>query len=297
MKRTRLAALVIVLALVVASCGGKDGKDTKTSTSAGASSSSSSVAATGGGSTTPTTAPPVPQSVEGLQVWLRGDAGVASSEGKVMRWDDQTSNGLNAAQGEPGRQPTLDPHALNGHQGLRFDGVDDGLTIPFNLSPGANPNITVFTVFSTEEVPRGTLRKLYGHDDGGYDRATGWDDRALPVKFVFFAGSGAKAYFDPTPRSATITSDIWTPTTFSGYVNGQQRQLNVAQSASAGQATMALGGIRPNSALAPGASQVHPGGFEPWQGVIAEFLIYNRALGAEERQRVETYLMNKYGIG
>jgi hypothetical protein len=179
---------------------------------------------------------------------------------------------------------------------VRFDGIDDGLAIPFNLSPSENASVTIFSVFSSEPVPKEQLRKLYGHDDGGFDRATGFDQRAS-TPFSFFAGSGgAKLYPGVAAGAIVLTTDVWTPTTFNGYVNGQLQVNNAPQNAGAGNATMALGGIRQDTAFPGDQNQARPGGYEPWHGLIAEFLIYNRALATDERQRVETYLKTKYNI-
>lgn len=297
MKRRHLSVLVVTAALILASCSNDDDKP-KTTTTVPTSTTLSSTSSTAAGGSTTTAAPAfAPNAVSGLQVWLRADTGVTASSGKVSLWEDQSGSGLHAAQPQGTRQPSLAPTDLNGKPALRFDGVDDGLAIPFDLSPAKNASVTVFAVWSSEPVGRGaSLRKLYGHDDDGFDRTAGFDDRAS-TQWGYFAGDGGvKLYFSPTAGTATLTTDVWTPTTFSGFVNSRVKVNNQPVNNTAGNATMALGSIRHDTKYPGDRNQTRYGGYEPWHGTIAEFLIYDRPLTQDERQQVERHLIAKYGI-
>lgn len=290
MKRTALIA-VLAISLTMSACGNGDDDDDTTTTTREPSTTSSTVS-----DTTSSTVPAfTPSAVSGLRVWLRADAGVNSASGNVRIWEDQSGNGLHAARPVVDRQPRLVPEGLNGKPAIRFDGVNDALAIPFNLSKDEHPSLTIFTVFSSEPVERTQFRKLYGHDDRGFDRATGYDNRQRK-SFGFFAGTGVKDYFDPVPNAPYLTADVWGPTTFSGYVNGRPEVTDAPQATGNGNATMVLGAIRDESEFPNDTDQARALGLEPWKGLIAEFLIYDRALSQEERQRVETHLKAKYGI-
>ena len=292
MKRTSLIGL-LVFSLLLSACGGDDDKD-KTTTTVQATTSTTTAAST----TTSTTAAPAftPAAVSGLQVWYRGDAGVNASSGKVRIWEDQSGNGLHASRPTVSRQPALVSDAINGHPGIRFDGTDDALAVPFNLNGAENASLTIFAVWTSEPVPRDKLRKLYGHDNRDFDRAVGFDSRTR-LNYGFFTGSGVQSYFSAPFNTPTLTTDMWRPRTFSGYVNGVVKVNNAAQTTGPGDETMTLGGIRDNTEFPGDANQARALGWEPWQGVIAEFLIYDRSLTDGERQQVEQHLMAKYRIG
>src|ERR1051325_1040571 len=63
----------------------------------------------------------------GLQLWLKADAGVSTGAGGIVTaWQDQSGKGNNAAQTTPDSSPLLVNNAINGKLVLRFNQVDDG---------------------------------------------------------------------------------------------------------------------------------------------------------------------------
>ncbi len=146
-------------------------------------------ATTSSAETTTTTAPatstvpdvtvanaPVP--TNGLELWLRGDYGVtADPTGKVTSWAVEGSS-LKASAKDPAASPSLVAAAINGKPVVRFDGEHNMLEVPMSISAAVSPELTVISVWSSATAAKLPLRKLYGADDGGYDRAAGIDDRA-----------------------------------------------------------------------------------------------------------------------
>lgn len=61
----------------------------------------------------------------GLALWLRADVGVTATGGAVSAWDDMSPSGADGLQPFGDRQPLLTQLPA-----VRFDGVDDGLTLP-----------------------------------------------------------------------------------------------------------------------------------------------------------------------
>jgi hypothetical protein len=101
--------------------------------------------------------------VSGLKAWLRSDAGVeADSAGRVAAWRDQSGQSNDLTQGVLLRRPVLGPSAMNGLPVLHFDGTNDWLAFPSNLS-------SVFTVFAVlrEDADATGRRALLG-EDGWY---------------------------------------------------------------------------------------------------------------------------------
>jgi len=76
----------------------------------------------------------------GAVLWLRADAGVRSSAGKVWVWRDLSGQGNEATMATPARQPTLVSGALNGHPVIHFGGAQS-----LYLSSWVSP--TQFTIF------------------------------------------------------------------------------------------------------------------------------------------------------
>src|SRR4028119_209201 len=142
-----------------------------------------------------------------LALWLKANT-LAGSQ--VPTWIDQSGYNRNATQPTVGLQPTLAVSALNGQPTVRFDGTDDTMSVPLNINPSFNPNLTIFTVFNSTTAANSPLRKLYGHDDGGYDRTIGLDNRSGTTNFTYFGGTGVKNYFPLAANSYYLSSHSYT---------------------------------------------------------------------------------------
>jgi len=62
-----------------------------------------------------------------LQLWLKSDNGIVTSNGRVSKWLDQSGNGDDAVETDTSRQPVLVNNELNGKPVISFDGVNDRL--------------------------------------------------------------------------------------------------------------------------------------------------------------------------
>lgn len=63
------------------------------------------------------------------QLWVKSDTGITIVTG-VSQWDDQSGNSNHLTQGTGTRQPTVVAAALNGIQGIQFDGTSDLMNAP-----------------------------------------------------------------------------------------------------------------------------------------------------------------------
>src|SRR5439155_23538044 len=106
----------------------------------------------------PGSIPPTnPPAIAGLKVWLRADA-VATNDPTqarasggnffVRRWNDQSGAANPAQQATDDLQPLFIPTVaeLNNQPALRFDGVNDLLTLP---APPAQDNFCLIVVART----------------------------------------------------------------------------------------------------------------------------------------------------
>jgi hypothetical protein len=227
---------------------------------------------------------PVPTG--GLSLWLRADAGVtAGAGGKVSAWTAEGSP-VKATANTAEKQPTLAQNAIGGKPAIHFDGGTQILEANLNIDPAASPELTVISVFTSEVDAPTPLRKLYGADDGSYDRAAGLDDRAEGTNYtVFGGGAGVVGIFKLAPNTPYLTVDSYDQTKkkLNVWVNGAPAKQDQDIDHGAGLDNFYIGGT---------GTVYH----EPWQGNVAEMLVYRRVLSDDERKKVEDYLAAKYGL-
>ena len=223
---------------------------------------------------------------DGLQVWVRSDAGVGLDDsGNVFAWADLSGSGNYAIQSTVAARPILASSALNGMPSLRFDGARF-LSIPTSL-PSFAPGVTAFAVAKPTAVASW----------GRY--------------FDFGSGQGINNLF--LGREGTTDNLYWWAFTPSGNATARgtgllplnQYQLaEVTENAAAIKlfvngtlATTSAGAAPANVALASNyIGKSNWSGDPNFQGEIAELIVYNRVLTDSERQQVENYLNRRYQL-
>jgi hypothetical protein len=226
---------------------------------------------------------PVP--VQGLELWLRGDYGVtADAGGKVTSWGVEGSP-LTAAPAAPAEEPSLIASAINGKPAVRFDGDQNMLEVPMSIDPKVSPQLTVISVWTSATAEKSPLRKLYGADNGGYDRAAGIDDRAEGSNYTVFGGSaGVVGSLNFTANTPNLTVESY---------DQMQKKLNTWANGAAKSNVEAEYDEMLDHFFIGSTGRVY---HEMWQGDVAEMLVYRRVLTDDERKKVEDYLAGKYGL-
>lgn len=285
-------AIVFLFALtLVFACKKAEQPDAVTAAPATTSSAAPPAAAT------TTTAPPATSTVpdvnvasapvptQGLELWLRGDYGVtADASGKVTSWAVEGSPLKATAAGA--ESPSLVASAINGKPAVRFDGDQNMLEVPMSIDAAVSPQLTVISVWSSATAATAPLRKLYGADNGGYDRAAGIDNRAEGSNYTVFAGDhdvfGVFTFKENTPN-LTVESYDQTQKKLNTWANGAAAKLN---------ADAEYNQMLDHFFIGNTGRVYH----EMWQGDVAEMLVYKRTLTDDERKKVEDYLAAKYGL-
>jgi ferric-dicitrate binding protein FerR (iron transport regulator) len=222
--------------------------------------------------------------VAGLSLWLRADLGV-TLDGGVSAWADQSPQRRNAAQSDPARRPAFVPEAVAGRPSLRFDGVDDHLAA--TLPVAGLTGLTLFLVAAN-------ARDRMGGPNHGESAALFWEETAQwgwvylspfqsNVKFRFGTTQAGNLpfYLRDAPIGSAFTLTV-------SQKDGTHDSLFV-QGVPVVRETGKLAAIRGTTdALTIGK------GTTCFPGEIAEILVYSRALGEAERQRVERLLLQKY---
>ena len=218
-----------------------------------------------------------------LSLWLKADLDVTGTT-QVSQWDDQSGQGFDATQGTALNQPALTDNALNYNPAITFDGSEDFMVSSFNINPSSAPDLTTILVFNSDQSASTPLRKVFGHDGGAFNRSIGLDNRA-GTNFTFFAGANSVVdYFNLAADDYYIsTSEYTAANNFNGYINGLLENGPSSVLIADAQTSLTIGAIS-------------TAGSEPWDGDIAEMIMYSGTLTAPERQRIETYLAIKYGI-
>ena len=227
---------------------------------------------------------PVPTS--GLSLWLRADSGVTAGAGnKVSAWATEGSS-VKATASAAEAQPTLVQNAIGGKPAVHFDGGTQILEANVNIDPAASPELTVISVFSSDTDAASPLRKLYGADNGAYDRTAGLDDRGEAMNYtVFGGGSGVIGIMKLAANTPYLTVDSY---------DQPKKLLNVwINGAPAKQNQQIDHGDSLDKFYIGGSGTVY---HEPWFGNVAEMLVYHRLLTDDERKKVEDYLAAKYGL-
>ncbi len=228
---------------------------------------------------------------EGLQLWLKADAGVtADGEGLVTDWNDQTANANNATQFDPAKSPKLVANGVNSKPVLRFDGTDDYLEIPDSESLSITGDLTTFFVVKFTDFAN--YRAVWAKTLVNYPAPV--DYYTLPNTGVprVFRGNGSNAAGDSGFSDATtsLRANSFITTGF-GISDTRVTHYLAAQSIGGGNITANIGDADTPLIIGSRADL-----FTKMKGDIAEIVIYNRALTEAERVSVTDYLGRKYNI-
>jgi hypothetical protein len=224
----------------------------------------------------------------GLQLWLKADAGVTTNAaGGVTQWNDQTTNANHAVQSTDAAAPRLITAALNNRPVLRFDGVDDSLAVPDSASLSSTGDVSSFFVIKFDDFA--TFRAVWGKTLGNLPAPT--DIYALPNdgRLRVFRGNGAAVNTSTTTDQPLVAGSFLAVgfdvagETLTHYLNHQPNGSGLATTNTADGNTPLRIGTRDD-------------GVTRMKGDLAELLIYDRAITATERTNVINYLRAKYNL-
>ena len=232
---------------------------------------------------------------DGLVLWLRADMGVTHTGGLVDQWLDQATDlgGANNAAATGASRPVLVADAIGKRTAIRFDGVNDFLSVPdhdaLDLGTGAGKGWTLFTVYLREV---GGTRCIVSKGSSG-STATDW--RFFSDGTLVYWGTGnsadANAWFrvteppmnQPHILAATLTQTGETEGTKAFYTNGDPHfSQTYTNKAPANTSPVVIGGFAADNANLT--------------GLVAEVMAFNRTLNEDELNNVGWYLQEKYDI-
>lgn len=238
---------------------------------------SASASFLGGKSTIPT---------QGLQLWLRADAGVKVAHNRVSEWHDNSEFNNAARQSISSSQPVLVSNAVNGKPAVQFDGAQTFMN--FSLPLSGLQEITIILVSAnTQNQNGGTVgssNSAISWDETGYWGTVHLSPFQSSVAYRF--GTGQKNNQPIYKRSSSLDSRFSITTSVKNGAN-EALFVNGANVLKQRGKLSGLAKVSANAHLGRG----YTGYFA---GDVAELLIYARALSATERAAVENYLYTKY---
>jgi hypothetical protein len=185
-----------------------------------------------------------------------------------------------------GAQPALVASAVDGKPAVRFDGAASFLN--FALPIQGSSAMTMYVV-SSNSAP------FAGSANGNVPTAVAWNAATLngstflsPLQSVVKWNFGSTDAVTP-PVSRKSIGNAFTATLLIKSEIAERVAVNDVIVYGANTAEPVISGSAASAFLGKG---IAPGTFFP--GQIAEVLVYNRALTAQERQQIEQYLEARY---
>ena len=218
-----------------------------------------------------------PADISGLTLWLDSSEGVTKDGSNlVSQWDDQSGNSNNVVQATTANKPIWVDSTLNGLPVIRFDGTNDDLSKSTFTGGAISQAFYIFVVIKPAA--------------GGSGAQYNWDHANGTRGWCYTLLSGGTDYFN---YGCAIDVNIETlPTGYvqytflvSGASSDIRRDKTSVNSNNLGSST--INGFW----LGSRHSSVQYGNPD-----IAEFLIYDSNIGDTDRDKVETYLADKYGL-
>lgn len=209
---------------------------------------------------------------KGLVQRLRADSSVVTSGSFVTNWNDVSGAGNSVAQTTSGLQPTLVSNSLNGKPAIHFDASND------YLQGGAALDLrnSAFSIFVVAKPTAG---------DGNYFAMLSSECFRYAANNTKYKNGGTLTY------SGTLLASLQSIKRSSAGVvtvtrNGTQLASGSIVTASTTCVNFRIGG--------DGLSGI--GGFDGYNGDIAEVIVYNYELSSAETQAVQNYLNSRYGL-
>lgn len=231
-------------------------------------------------------------------LWLKTDAEVFSDAGvtaannndNVRQWNDQSGNGVDAAQATAGNRPNFITNVLNAHPVLRYTSANNDVLTVTGMSNANNASVWFVAAYFSLPQPNPGLMQA---TPAGLSASTGANDKAIGL-WVANNGNvwGRGVQSDNAQRNISQVTNLSANTFYSiGTLYRSNRIDQYVNSAAAGNNTLHNGTLKSWTDAAVGRQ-----GSESWSGDIAEVIMFNVAVNETQRILIDNYLSAKYGL-
>jgi hypothetical protein len=223
-----------------------------------------------------------PISIAGLRLWLKADALQGLADGNALTtWPDSSRSGNNFTQTTAANQPTYQTAEVNSLPCVRFvtDDFLDGLATSSFISASAYTTWVVYK--ATSNVAEQPLIS-----DGIFFTSVFWS-LAINASNIVVRNN------DGSDDQSTVSADVagsWT------WARGRHDTGTIYAKTKGGAES--AGTASGNTATLTDTVRIgaYNAANNPFGGDIAEILVYNTVVSAEDRTKVENYLASKYAL-
>ena len=229
-----------------------------------------------------------------LALWLKADSGVAQgfTNMPAISWADQASHGNNASQLADANQPVWVPGAIGNHPVIRFNGSNSFFNLPAGMMNGAlgAEALIVLKAATNAPVANSSLWQIGSAVAGSpYITGNSYPEMNGNIDDDFGSASMQSEGVPSQPLTQYHLYDVTSQNNvFAAWVNGNLLYQNTTNTVGF-SSTLYLGCFH---YVVPYWASYN--GY--FYGDIAEVMIFNRGLSANERDAVGNYLMSKYAL-
>ncbi len=215
------------------------------------------------------------------------DAATLTLDGSaVSQWRDKSGNNLHLAQAEASRRPLTGVHTIHGMTTVKFDGSNDHMVTSSNPFGSVIQDAFVITVHRHDGRVRGTLFSLSGSSASGnrWQAHAPWDDHRL----YFDTKSGSDNRIQSS--YGVSVGDVILTSFYGSVTESTQQVFKNGSLLASGNSPGTLSNPPGNWFVGSGANTQHQ------NTSIAEMIVINGRVNADERQKLEGYLAHKWAL-
>ena len=231
---------------------------------------------------------PIPKQIGGLFIWLdsANTDTISDTAGSVTQWDDKSAYQYHFTQGTGANQPTTNSVTIAGKNAIDFDGTDDFVEIDnaaIRTLLSKNNDQTIFVILQSDVTSSTDVfisSNISTNDRFSANIETGVVEAGYYDGTVF-ESSQSEVFTDTSgPHLITYTHD-GTADSLVGRLDGT---------------TMTGAGTPSTDATVKTTVGARSSGSVPFDGKILEVIGYEGQLSTANRDKLEAYLGQKWGI-
>jgi Secretion system C-terminal sorting domain len=240
----------------------------------------------------------------GLQLWLKSDAGIVHNDYNVSSWQDQSGNGYNAIQSNADRQPFLGFDQLIGKPVLAFDGTNDKLGFTGSITMTQLSFFIVMKQYQGATTPDEEVPITFGGIDMNLgkqyffvtrDPIVSDPDNHIAVGFSPDYSALASSNYIATYGEWKYYTIVTNHTIWNTKIRWNGIDATISHIGSNASLSVPLGDSLGRGGGIGGADNV-PEGTLAARCDIAELILYNRVVSDSEVLVIEGYLSQKYNF-
>jgi len=232
-----------------------------------------------------------PNLITGLTGWWDCAQESFSNDDPVATWTDRSSSAKNFTQGTAGYRPLFKTGVQGGQSALRFDGADDYMHTAASSYATFVTN-SAFTCIAVASVAQNTAGAITYGLDSIWCAQNGNGSMSFTTDS---SGGYSLTNYDGTVDTATTAYTASTWSIFAGFHSGGNIYSGSNKAQFSSLASAASGNTSDtNTYLNIGSTYTGGGVFTSCD--IAELILYNVAISADDYAALVFHLSSKYGI-